>query len=216
MRHVCTVLCALVAVVSLEGAADAQTIWLQREDAGARVQLKWKGFDGKWRSASDAVSRTLASGTTGVLEACARAIPSEGDNTIASFCAAFQHHENGIELGSSGDVVEDNFGMPFSSKTEVGALMTFTVEGRGVQVSMGFFSNGRSKVDYVLYDHNLRQEVTSVTNQSEPTESTWDLRDGGKYTLAVKLSASDVYGIENGFYAQFATSDAAVPIQIVP
>ena len=95
-------------------------------------------------------------------------------------------------------------------KSELGYLVTFTAEGQGVRLLLKYYSAGApGTVDFVLY--------AQVTNQTEPTDwAAWELIDGEKSTLAVRLSSNGGQSIEHGFAASFETSEGGVPIQPAP
>lgn len=214
------VACVFVVLTSSLLPAQADVIWLQREDVGVRFTLTWKGFDGKQRTDTDTETATLRSGESDSVGVAVQAIPSEGDNTVASYGASYRRFPGFIEANVAGAIVEGQPESELVQKHELGFVLTFKVEGQGVQLFLSQFrgSGAIGAVDFVLYSHTQQHTLAAVTNNQEATDfGSFILVDGGKYTLAVRLSSTGLESLEYGFNAFFESpAEGEVPIQPAP
>lgn len=210
-------LAVLVVLVPSVLPAQAETIWLKREDVAGKAELRWKGLDGVRRSSTDSRAASLQTGQSDALAVCVQAIPSEGDNTVASYCSSYRRRASNIEAMVNGAIVEDNYPLVPFYKDELGFVVTFRVEGHGVFLAMHQHRAGTiGAVDFILYNHTQQQVIAQVVNNRTVADfGQFSLLDGEVYSLAVRLSSSGSTGFEYGFEADFNSTSGTSP-QIQP
>jgi hypothetical protein len=210
------IVCAAFAVTSSAVSASAQVIVLQREDVAAEMSLQWKGQDGKRRSDREAKSASLADGNSEFLEVCARTTPSPIDNTEASYCSFYRRAGGTFEMAANGAIVEDGPQTNLIHKNQHGFWAKFEVEGTGIRLGFRQYQNGgMGGVDLVLFDHTTNQTVAQVIdNKTVGHIGSFDLLDGHKYSLVMRLSSKSGYGIEYGIEAYFDSPDGLLEIRL--
>ena len=208
------IVCAAFVLVSSSVSASAQVILLQREDVGAEMSLQWKGQDGKRRSDREARSASLADGNSDFLEVCAQTTPSPVDNTEASYCSFYRRSGGTFEMAANGAIVEDGPQTNLIHKNQHGFWATFRVEGTGIRLGFSQHQHGgMGSVDFVLFDHTTNQIIALVIdNQTRGHLGDFDVLDGHKYSLIMRLSSKSGYGVEYGIDAYFHAEDAGVEI----
>ena len=209
------IVCAVLALVSSSASASAQVIVLQREDVAAEMGLQWKGQDGKRRSDREAKSASLADGNSDFLEVCAQTTPSPIDNTEASYCSFYRRSGGTFEMAANGAIVEDRPQTNLIHKNQHGFWAKFQVEGSGIRI--GFYQHrlgGTGDVDFVLFDHTANQVVAQmIGNQTTGQLGLFDLFDGHRYSLIMRLSSKSGYGVEYGIDAYFESGNGGVEIR---
>jgi len=212
------IVCAALALVSSTVSANAQVIVLQREDVAAEMSLQWKGQDGKRRSDREAKSASLPDGTSDSLQVCAQTTPSPVDNTEASYCSAYRRRDGGFELSANGAIVEDGPQTDLVHKNQHGFWAKFQVEGAGVRIGFSQHQHGGTgEVDFVLFDHTTNLIVAQmIGNQTPGRLGSFDLFDGHRYSLIMRISSKSGYGVEYGIDAYFDSGNGGVEIRPDP